>query len=58
MPLQTAGDRFYRDNYLVTFRNGRADGTQIIDGVKYQVYLKKTVDGRIVVDNVYITNET
>ena len=58
MPLQTAGDRFYRDNYLDTFRNGRADGIQIIDGVKYKVFLKKTDDGRIVVDNVHITNET
>lgn len=55
---KTAGDRFYRDNYLDAFRNGRADGIQIIDGVKYKVFLKKTEDGRIVVDNVHITNET
>ena len=54
---QTAGDRFYRDNHLDAFRNGRVDGIQIIDGVKYKESLKKTDDGRIKVDNVHITNE-
>ena len=58
MPLETAEDRLCRGNYLNAFRNGRADGIQIIDGVKYKVFLKKTDDGRIVVDNVHIKNET
>lgn len=53
---RSVGQEFYENNYAEMLRrgsDGSVSGTVVRDGLEYQVYLK-TVDGRIVVDNVHL----
>ena len=54
--LISAGETFYQQNYANMLRGGEnadINGQITIDGVDYKVFLK-TLNGRIVVDNVHI----